>query len=129
MAERPATPSPAEEQLPARLEPTARKLVDMLRAEALNFLTIERLPDIRLETARFTIVIDPANARPGYDGVWRNALNERVGRVTFNSDGSYYAEYDLCIRHPTRPNLFVEAVTAWGREDRIKAEARLIAMP
>jgi hypothetical protein len=118
----------APPDLPPRLESAGRRLVDLLRAEALNYLAADRLPDIRLEGARFTALIDPANGLPGYEGVWRNHLNERVGRIIFNSDGSFYAEYDLCVRHPTRPHWFVEAVTAWGSKGQVKGEARLIPM-
>lgn len=112
--------------LPAALLPMARHLVDMLRGEMLRYVAAAQQPDIRLETAIFSRVTDPSNGREGYEGVWRNPLNERVGRLVFNSDGSYYAEYDLCVRHPRRPELFVEAVTAWGRDGVVKAEARLL---
>lgn len=113
-------------QLPPELESTARRLVEMLRAEATRYVTADALPDIRLDAAFFTRVTDPSDGRTGYEGVWRNTLNERVGRLAFNGDGSYYAEYDLCVRHPHRPDLFVEAVAAWGRDGIVKAEARLL---
>lgn len=113
-------------QLPPEVETAARRLVDTLRGEAIKFVPADRLPDIRLETLAMTQVTDPANGQPGYEGVWRNHLNERVGRLIFNSDGSYYGEYDLCVRHPSRPRWFIEAVTAWGRDGDLKAEARLL---
>jgi hypothetical protein len=115
--------------LPPEIEAGARRLVDCLRGEATRYVAADRLPDIRLESLRVEQVIDPANGRPGYEGVWRNRLNERVGRLIVNSDGSFFAEYDLCVRHPNRPSWFIEAVTAWGRGDAIKAEPRLLAMP
>ncbi len=113
-------------QIPAHIETAARHLVEMLRGEAIKYVSAELLPDIRLEAVGFAAVTDPANGLPGYEGVWRNRLNERVGRIIFNSDGSYYAEYDLCVRHPGRPRWFIEAVTAWGRDGEVKAEARLL---
>ncbi len=113
-------------QLSPQTETAARHLVAMLRAEAAKFVTAERLPDITLESAAFTTVVDPANGLPGYEGIWRNHLNERVGKIIFNSDGSYYAEYDLCVRHPNQQRWFIEAVTAWGRDGEIKAEPRLL---
>lgn len=112
--------------LPAALQPMARQLVEILRGEMIRFLVADQQPDIRLETASFTRITDPSNGEIGYEGVWRNSLNERVGRLIMNSDGSYYAEYDLCVRHPHRPNLFVEAVTAWGRDGEVKVEVRLL---
>lgn len=113
-------------QLPPEIETAARRLVEMLRGEATRYVAADRLPDIRLEAAALSRVTDPANGLPGYEGVWRNHLNERVGKLIFNSDGSYYAEYDLCVRHPSRPGWFVEAVTAWGRDGQVKAEPRIL---
>jgi hypothetical protein len=115
-------------QLPPQVESAALRLVSMLRAEAAKFLAADKLPDIRLESAVLTISVDPSNGQPGYEGTWRNHLNERVGKLIVNSDGSFYAEYDVCVRHPNKPQWFVEAVTAWGRDGAIKAEPRLIAM-
>lgn len=115
-------------RLPDEYEAAARHVVEMLRGEAIKYLPAEKLPDIRLDSLSFARVIDPANGRPGYEGVWRNRLHERVGRLVFNSDGSFFAEYDLCVRHPHKPDLFVEAVTAWGRAGQVKAEARLLPM-
>ncbi len=112
--------------LPPEIEASARHLVEMLRGEAIKYVAVGGLPDIRLEAAVFVVVTDPANGLPGYEGVWRNALNERVGRILFNSDGSYYAEYDLCVRHPGKPRWFIEAIAAWGRDGVVKAEARLL---
>ena len=115
-------------QLPPEAEIAVARLIDTLRGEAIKFVTADKLPDIRRDTLALAQVTDPANGRPGYEGVWRNALNERVGKLIINSDGSFFAEYDLCVRHPSKPDWFIEAVTAWGRGDRVKAEARLLAM-
>lgn len=113
---------------PPEVEATVRRLVDALRGEAIKFVTADRLPAIEAAGLVLEQVTDPANGQPGYEGVWRNALNERVGKLIVNSDGSYFAEYDLCVRHPRKPEWFVEAVTAWGRGDQVKAEARLLPM-
>lgn len=110
------------------LLPFAQRLVEALRGEAIKYVTAAKLPDIRLDAARFEIVIDPSNGLAGYEGIWRNPLKERVGKLIFNSDASFYAEYDLCIPHPIKRGFFIEAVTAWGRGNEIKTEARLLAM-
>jgi len=58
---------------------------------------------------------------------WFNATNnQRLGRLQFNSDGSFYAEYDVLKPHPSKRQAFVESVTAWGKADAIKAEAKLL---
>lgn len=113
-------------QLPPDYEAAARHVVEVLRGEAIKYVPTDKLPDIRLETVAFAQVTDPANGQPGFEGVWRNQINERVGKLIFNSDGSFFAEYDLCVRHPRKRDFFVEAVTAWGRGDNVKAEARLL---
>lgn len=114
--------------LPPEVEATVARLVEALRGEAIKFVAAARLPAIEAAGLAFVQVTDPANGLPGYEGIWRNALNERVGKAIVNSDGSFFAEYDLCVRHPNKPEWFVEAVTAWGRGDLIKAEARLLPM-
>jgi hypothetical protein len=113
-------------QLPPDYEAAARHVVEVLRGEAIKYLPAGRLPDIRLESVAFAQVTDPANGQPGFEGVWRNHINERVGKLVFNSDGSFFAEFDVCVRHPRKPDFFVEAVTAWGRGGNVRAEARLL---
>ncbi|NTV97341.1 MAG: hypothetical protein HGA75_18325 [Thiobacillus sp.] len=115
-------------RLPPEIEATIGRLVGALRGEAIKYVAADRLPDIRAEALLLGAVTDPANGLPGYEGIWRNALNERVGRLAINSDGSFFAEYDLCVRHPHKREWFIEAVTAWGRGDLVKAEARLLPM-
>ncbi len=46
-----------------------------------------------------------------------------------NSDGTFYAEYDVVKAHPAKTGFFVESVTAWGNAGQIKAETKLLAMP
>lgn len=112
--------------LPDSWRITAEQLCEVLRKEAARFGT-DPLPAIQLKDAVFVEVTDPANSLPGYEGTWRNPQGIRCGKLTLNSDGSYYAEYDLLNLHPEKPNWFVEAVTAWGRDGVVKAEPRLLA--
>ncbi len=97
-----------------------------LRDEAARFTATGSMPQITLAAANFIRVIDPGNQLPGYEGVWRNARHERCGCLTFNSDGSFYAEYDLFCPHPTDARWFIEMVTAWGQADSLRVEAQLI---
>ena len=64
--------------------------------------------------------------RNRYDQASRNARNERCGGLTINSDNSFFAEYDLFCPHPQDTRWFVEMVTAWGREESLRCEAKLI---
>lgn len=113
-------------QLPAALADVAKHIVAALQIEAERFSATGTAPKIEFAAAQFTRVIDPANQLPGYEGVWRNARKERCGSITFNSDGSFFAEYDMFCPHPRDARWFVEMVTAWGNADTISSEATLI---
>jgi hypothetical protein len=116
----------ASRQLPVELESLAGRIVAALQKEAENFTATGATPKIELAAAKFTRVIDPGNQLPGYEGLWRNARNDRCGILTINSDNSFFAEYDLFCPHPRDPRWFVEMVTAWGNETSLRSEATLI---
>ncbi|TAJ82227.1 MAG: hypothetical protein EPO42_01535 [Gallionellaceae bacterium] len=113
-------------QLPAELEVLGERIAAALQQEAERFAAAGAAPKIELATAKFTLVTDPSNQRPGYEGIWRNARNDRCGTLTFNSDGSFFAEYDLFCPHPHDTRWFVEMVTAWGDNKTLRCEAQLI---
>ncbi|ADE11149.1 hypothetical protein [Sideroxydans lithotrophicus] len=113
-------------QLPAELQALAERIVSALQKEAINHAATGAMPKIELAELQFTRVIDPGNQLPGYEGVWRNARNDRCGTLTINSDNSFFAEYDLFCPHPRDPRWFVEMVTAWGNEESLRSEATLI---
>lgn len=112
--------------LPAELMALAMRIQAALRQEAERYSTTGAMPKIELDALQFTCVTDPFNRQPGYEGIWRNARNERCGSLTFNSDGSFFAEFDLFCPHPRDQRWFVEMVTAWGRGDDLRCEAQLI---
>lgn len=110
--------------LPATLLKTAERLCLVLGQETARYGAV---PPIRLQDAVFVEVTDPANSLPSYEGTWRNPQGVRCGSLTFNSDGSYYAEHDVLALHPDKPKWFVESVTVWGRNGVMKTEPRLLA--
>jgi len=69
---------------------------------------------------------DPASGWETLVGDWRDGNGHRIGQVLLHADGSFFAEYDVVRQHPRKPRWFVEAVTAWGRDDRILSEPRLL---
>lgn len=81
------------------------------------------------ERACFELQTDPASGQASLVGTWKNANSQRVGTIIFHCDGSFFAEYDVVEAHPTKKSWFIEAVSAWGRDQLIKSEARLIPMP
>lgn len=111
-------------QLPVELQPLAERIASALTEEAARFAEVA--PQISLATVNFTRVIDPGNQLPGFEGIWRDARQARCGSLTFNSDGSFYAEYDLFCPHPTDAHWYVEMVTAWGRGETLRVEAQMI---
>ena len=113
-------------RLPAELETVAQRIVIALRQEAEKYTALGASPRIELSGLQFTRVIDPGNQLPGYEGVWRNSRNARCGALTFNSDNSFFAEYDLFCPHPRDTRWFVEMVTAWGRDETLRCEVKLI---
>jgi hypothetical protein len=113
-------------RLPVELEAVAQRVVLALRQEAEKYTAVGAAPKIELSALQYSRVIDPGNQLPGYDGVWRNSQNYRCGALTFNSDNSFFAEYDLFCPHPRDTRWFVESVTAWGRDETLRCEVKLI---
>ena len=112
--------------LPETWHKTAEQLCMALLKEAARYGADPQL-SILLDDAVFCETIDRASDLPGYEGTWRNPHGTRCGSLIINSDGSYYAEYDVLTLHPDKPSWFVEAVTVWGRDGVMKAEPRLLA--
>lgn len=112
--------------LPPEWEAMVGRVVLALQQEAERYTALGATPKIEQAALQFTRVIDPGNQMPGYEGVWRNARNDRCGTLTINSDGSFFAEYDLFCPHPRDTRWFVEMVTSWGNETSLRCEAKLI---
>ncbi len=81
------------------------------------------------EDAVYRLERDPANGSYSLVGEWRDERGIKLGLLLFHADGSFFVEQDVVRPHPQRSRWFVEAVNAWGREGKIKAEARLLPMP
>jgi len=81
------------------------------------------------DEASFVLIKDPYTGEYNLAGYWYDPANkQRIGRLQFNSDDTFYAEYDVVKTHPSKPKWFVEGVSAWGKADNIKAEAKLLPM-
>ena len=79
-------------------------------------------------SASFRLSTDPASGQDSLLGEWRDKHGLKEGELSFHADGSFYAEYDVVRTHPGNERLFVEAVNAWGRDQEIRAEPRLMPM-
>lgn len=85
------------------------------------------LPDY--DNAEFSVVTDPFTQSQDLVGYWYKAGKQRIGQIQFHGDGGFYAEYDVVQPHPAKQHVFVEAINAWGRQDNIKTEAKLLELP
>lgn len=82
--------------------------------------------DPSMARARFKLSRDPYDGSYSLIGIWRDDRGNKQGEILFHSDGSFFAEYDVISEHPTKPQWFVEAVTAWGSRQCVKTELRLL---
>jgi hypothetical protein len=107
-------------------ESVCQRLTDEINK--LGFSPSSNLQYPRYAEARFELIKDPYTSTDNLACYWYDARQQRVGRLQFNSDATFYAEYDVIKPHPVKSKWFVEGVTAWGKADHIKAEAKLLPM-
>ena len=79
--------------------------------------------------AEYRLEKNPSNCEYTLIGDWFDERGAKLGCLLFHADGTFYVEHDVIKPHPKQQRRFVEAVNAWGKGDRIKAEARLLRMP
>ncbi len=96
--------------------------------EKLGFLSdeVKLMPP---SEATYRLEKDPASSEYSLVGDWLNEQGMKLGTLLFHADGSFFVEQDVVRPHPKSPGWFVEAVNAWGKDDQIKAEARLLPQP
>lgn len=81
------------------------------------------------DSATFTLEYDQYNGQQTLMASFYPSRYYRAGFLLFHSDGSCFAEYHIMQIHPAKPKWFIEAVEAWVRDDEIKTDTRLVAMP
>lgn len=86
------------------------------------------LPQRPFEKGLFKHKVDPYTRCYTLEGEWRDENGQKKGEIVFHGDGSFYAEYDVVQTHPSKPTWFIECVTAWGREDMLKTEMKMLPM-
>lgn len=96
----------------------------------LGFTTADIRHYPHYDDADFVLIKDPYSGKQNLACYWYDEVKrQRIGRLQFNSDGTFYAEYDVVKPHPAKSSRFVEGVTAWGKAGQIKSEAKLLPMP
>ena len=105
-----------------------RRLTEEIDKLGFAAAEIQRYPSY--DDASFVLIKDPYTGKLNLTCYWyEGSKRQPVGRLQFNSDGTFYAEYDVVKTHPGKSLWFVEGVTAWGNAENIKAEAKLLPMP
>jgi len=84
------------------------------------------LPVVDWQAADFTLKRDPYSGEESVEGIWHDDDGSRIGMILFHAGGSFFSEFDVARPHPSDERWFVEAVSAWGDSDVIKAEPRLL---
>lgn len=92
----------------------------------LGFLPQQRVREPVYDAAAFERSRDPYSGEETHCAYWYDGNGHRIGQLKFHGDGSFYAEYDVILPHPKDPRWFVEGVVAWGRDNVIKSEAKLL---
>ena len=109
-------------------ESVCQRLIEEINKLGFAEAEIKHYPNY--DDARFELIKDPYAGVYNLTCYWYDEFNkQRIGRLQFNSDGTFYAEYDVVKTHPGKISWFVEGVTAWGKAGNIKAEAKLLQMP
>ncbi|HEX4975629.1 MAG TPA: hypothetical protein VFV48_07080 [Pseudomonadales bacterium] len=76
--------------------------------------------------SRYELRRDTLDDSESFYGEWRSANAQLEGTVLIHANGQVYAEFDVLKPHPTDKRWFVEAVTAWGRNNMLKSELKMM---
>jgi hypothetical protein len=108
-------------------EGICQRMIEEINKLGLNVNEVPHYPNY--DDASFVLIKDPYTGQQNLACYWYDPNNrQRIGRLQFNSDETFYAEYDVAKVHPRKALWFIEAITAWGNADTIKAEAKLLPM-
>jgi len=112
----------------ALAESVCQRLSEEINKLGFAVAEIKHYPNF--DAASFALIKDPYTGQQNLACYWYDgAKSQRIGRLQFNSDGTFYAEYDVVKPHPGKSQWFVEGVTAWGKAEQIKSEAKLLPLP
>jgi hypothetical protein len=110
------------------VEAICSRLGDEIMKLGFKEADITRFP--RHDEGIFLLLKDPYTGQKNLACYWWDEEKKhRIGTLQFNSDDTFYADYDVVKPHPNKAKWFVEGVTAWGKADQIKSEPKLLEMP
>ena len=116
------------EQHMLQVRELAESVCEALRKQVFDLGLPVDFIDPDVNRAEYSLSRDPASGKDSLIGIWRDAKGQKQGEILFHADGSFFAEYDVISEHPEKPRWFIEAVTAWGRDNMLKAEPRLLPL-
>ncbi|SEP76740.1 hypothetical protein SAMN04244573_00401 [Azotobacter beijerinckii] len=97
-------------------------LADSLRAAGLDQgLAVSGMPHTRGELRE-----DSYDRSQSLYVEWRTPGGGYLGSVLVHGDGQAFAEFDVLLPHPRKPQWVIEAATAWGYRGALKSELRLL---
>ena len=67
---------------------------------------------------------DPLSRQTSLVGTWRG--KDRYGTVTLFPDGRVFAEYQVLLPHPEKPESYVESMQVWGRAGELRGDAVVV---
>ena len=73
--------------------------------------------------ATFEEKLDPFSQEISLIATWRG--QQRDGTATFFPDGRVFAEYQVLLPHPEKPESYVEAVQIWGSAGKLRGDVVL----
>jgi len=104
--------------------------IDKLRAALQHELCRRGFDDLAERVVQ--PLVNPELRKDSFDGnhslfaEWRTPSGALLGYLLIHGAGQAYAEFDVVRAHPQRPQWVIEAITAWGDREQIKAEPRLL---
>jgi len=120
--------STTTEQRFEQVRDIAESVCEALRNEVLTMGLSVNCIDPDINRAEYTLSFDPGSGEDSLIGIWRDDKGQKQGEILFHADGSFYAEYDVIREHPKKDRWFIEAVTAWGRENMVKSDPKLLPL-
>lgn len=113
------------EQHLERVQPLLSELWQAL-AQSLTKAGLEPLALAGTAPTKAVVQTDAYDQSQSLHLEWRTPSGGYLGQFLVHANQQCYAEFDVFLPHPTKPEWVVEAATAWGLAGNLKTELRLL---
>ena len=120
-----ASPDPVQVRL-HEVRPLCEAAIASMHSQLARLSLEGEIESMRLDTAEFSLGTDPSDGSLSLVGAWRDAHGYTVGSIVVHADNSFFAEYGMAVPHPKKSGWFIDAITAWGRDEVVRSEPRLL---